>query len=1013
MDIETIGTDIMKEMINIDLVNAHRARGMDPEHPVLRGTSQNPDVYFQGRETVNPYYAQFPSIMQEQMDRFAELTGRKYSIYEYHGDEEAESVIVIMASGAKTVMETVDALNAAGEKRGVMIVRLFNPFDAERFVEAMPKSVKNIAVLDRTKEPGSAGEPLYLNIVNAYAENLAAGHVTSMPKIIGGRYGLSSKEFTPKMVKAVFDESAKEKPKNHFTVGIIDDVMQTSLELDEHFELEHEGAVEALFYGLGSDGTVGANKNSIKIIGEKPNHHVQGYFVYDSKKSGGMTISHLRFGQSPIRSPYLIESADFIGVHQFVFMLKYDILKNAKKGAKILINAPYEPQEVWDRLPRIAQEHIVNKGLELYTINAYEIAKACGLGRRINTIMQTCFFAISRVIDPAEAIEKIKRSIEKTYGKKGEIIVRMNFCGVDKALENLHKVETPDHPTSGCDLLPVYKLDHHDPFLEEVTAKLEAMEGDSVPVSKIPADGTWPLGTTQYEKRAISLEAPIWDPNVCIQCNKCVEVCPHAVIRAKVVDESYLQNAPSAFETVPVKGKGFEKSGRFTIQVSVEDCTGCALCVEMCPAKNKSDLSKKAINMAPIEPIEKEAVENWNFFLKLPDYDRTKLNLEKVKEAQLLRPLFEFSGACPGCGETPYVKLLSQLFGDRAIIANATGCSSIYGGNLPTTPWTKNDEGRGPAWNNSLFEDNAEFGLGMRATVDKQTNYACDLLKELRQEVGAELADEILANEQRDEAALARQRALVEKLDERLDAIGSREAKLLKGVCKYLIRKSVWSVGGDGWAYDIGYGGLDHVLASGMNINILVLDTQVYSNTGGQTSKATPVGAVAKFSAAGKASDPKDLAMMALGYGNVYVARVAMGANDTQTLKAFVEAERYPGVSIIIAYSHCIAHGFDLKYGMDHQKMAVESGLWPIFRYDPSLIDEGKNPFSLDYKEPKLPVKEYMYSETRFKMMMKMDPERAKRYLEEAQRFAEKQWTRYSDLAKTGNLTMPKEKVCD
>ena len=1010
MNVETIDETAMKTMITTESVNAHKARALDPEHPVLRGTSQNPDVYFQGRESVNAYYDAFAGIVQEQMDIFADLTGRHYRLYEYHGCANPKKLIVIMASAAKTVKETVAALNLLGYETGVLIVRLYRPFDAGLLLGAVPKSVEAIAVMDRTKEPGSNGEPLFQDVMHAYAEAFLSGEHKTMPTIIGGRYGLSSKEFTPAMVKAVFDLLKTPKPKTRFTVGIHDDVTGLSLDFPP-FPLENGTVTQALFYGLGSDGTVGANKNSIKIIGDE-GQQVQGYFVYDSKKSGSMTTSHLRFSPEPILSTYLIDEADFVGVHQFVFILKYDILKQAKPGAKVLINAPYDADEVWMRLPRLAQEQIIEKGLKLYSINAYEVAKACGLGRRINTIMQTCFFHISGVIPSEKAVAKIKESIEKTYGKKGEMIVRMNFCGVDKAIENLHEIAVPEQVGSGADLLPVYKFDIADPFLENVTAKLEAFEGDSVPVSAIPADGSWPLGTARFEKREISLEAPVWDADVCIQCGKCMEVCPHAVIRGKVFDEALLENAPEGFTAVKTKAKTFDEHELFTIKVSVEDCTGCSLCVEMCPAKNKSDLSQKAINMAPIAPIHDAAAAQWNYFVDLPEVDRSRLDRTKVKEAQLLQPLFEFSGACPGCGETPYVKLASQLFGDRMIVANATGCSSIYGGNLPTTPWAKNKEGHGTAWSNSLFEDNAEFGLGMRASIDRQAQFARELLVRLKDGVGADLADALLNNPQKEEKEIAQQRENVKKLEEKLSGIGREEAHLLEGVSSYLIRKSVWAMGGDGWAYDIGYGGLDHVLASGRDINILVLDTQVYSNTGGQTSKATPVGAVAKFSAGGKPSDAKDLAMHALSYGNVYVARVAMGANDTQTLKAFVEAEAYEGVSIIIAYSHCIAHGYDLRDGMKQQKLAVESGLWPLMRYNPEKIGSDENPFSLDYKEPTLPVKAYMYNEARFKMVLKMNAERAESFLEEATRKARHDWIRYSDLAASGNLTLTKEEVC-
>jgi len=1009
MDVDVMGEDIMKKMITPEMLNVHKARSLDPEHPVIRGTSQNPDVYFQGRETSNSYYDLFGNILQTQMDIFAELTGRQYHLYEYYGVQNPKELIVIMASAAKTVKETIDALGEAYEV-GVMVVRMFRPFDIKALLKAIPKSVSSVAVLDRTKEPGSNGEPLYLDVVNAYVEGLSEGFIEKMPKIIGGRYGLSSKEFTPAMVKSIYDELKKAKSKNHFTVGITDDVTMTSLDVAPYV-VNDSSVHQALFYGLGSDGTVGANKNTIKIIGEDEGGHVQGYFVYDSKKSGSMTTSHLRFSTKPITSTYLIEKADFIGVHQFVFMLKYDLLKQANEGANVLLNSPYPLDEIWQRLPKIAQEHIINKKLNLYAINAYDVAKECGLGHRINTIMQTCFFEISKVIDIETAITKIKASIEKTYGKKGEMIVRMNYCGVDKAIANLEKIDVGEAVASGPDLIPVMKLDNSDAFLEQVTTKLEAFEGDSLPVSLIPDDGTWPLGTTKYEKRNVALEAPIWDPDVCIQCGKCMEVCPHAVIRAKVVDEEILADAPAAFTFVASKNKHFEGNAQFSIKVSVEDCTGCHLCVEMCPAKDKSDLSRKAINMAPIEPTRDEAVANWDYFVKLPEFDRTKLDLTKVKEAQLLQPLFEFSGACPGCGETPYVKLLSQLFGDRMMVANATGCSSIYGGNLPTTPWASNSNGNGTAWANSLFEDNAEFGLGMRASVDRQSAFARELIVKLKDDLGSELVNSLLENEQRDEASLIEQRKNVALLNKKLETLQGDNATLLKGVSKYLIRKSVWSIGGDGWAYDIGYGGLDHVLASGRNINILVLDTQVYSNTGGQKSKATPIGAVAKFAASGKESDAKDLALHALSYSNVYVARVAMGANDTQTLKAFVEAEAYNGVSLIIAYSHCVAHGYDLRYGMHQQKLAVESGLWPLMRYNPDKVDSEENPFSLDYKAPKVPVKDYMYNETRFKMVLKMNQERAGEFLSDATKKAQHNWIRYSDLKESGNLTLKKDEV--
>ncbi len=1011
MGVETIGDEIIRKMIDIKLLNEHKARALDPEKPVIRGTSQNPDFYFQGRESVNRYYDAFPAILQENMDKFAKLTGREYHLFEYDGSKNPDRVIVIMGSASKTAKESVKELVKMHENVGVVTVRLFQPFDKETFLKIIPQSVQKIAVLDRTKEVGSSGEPLYLDVVEAFSQSVIHKKREMLPVIIGGRYGLSSKEFTPAMVKAVFDELKNDEPKNPFTVGIIDDVTHLSLFSDKDFILKNDKTTQALFYGLGSDGTVGANKNSIKIIGEDKGLFVQGYFVYDSKKAGSMTISHLRFGKELIESTYLIEKADFIGVHQFVFLKKYDILKHAVKGATVLINSPYEIDETWDKLPRIVQEQIINKNLKLYAINAYEVAKSCGLHRHINTVMQTAFFALTDIIETKEAIQKIKESIQKSYGLKGEIVARLNYCAVDHTLTELQEIKVPQSVSSDIEMIEALKLKAEDQFLEEVTARLVAKKGDEIPVSLVPADGTWPLGTTQYEKRNISLQAPLWDSTICIQCNRCTEVCPHAVIRSKVFNPSLLESAPEEFQHIKAKGKKFTGND-FTIQVSVEDCTGCTLCVEECPAINKENPDKKAINMQDIEPRIKESVQNWDFFMKIPEYDRSKLDVSKTKEAQLLRPLFEFSGACAGCGETPYLKLLSQLFGDRLMIANATGCSSIYGGNLPTTPWATDENGRGPAWSNSLFEDNAEFGLGFRTTVDKQNIFAKELLLKLKFEIGEELVEKTLNTEQKSEEGIKTQRENVEKIKEKLSTIKGDDARLLEGVLSYLIVKSIWAVGGDGWAYDIGYGGLDHVLASGANINILVLDTGVYSNTGGQTSKATPLGAVAKFSAEGKNKVQKDLALHALDYDDVYVARVALGANDKQTLNAFLEAQSYDGPSLIIAYSHCIAHGYDLKFGMKHQDMAVKSGLWPLFRYNPALKEEGKNPFSLDYKEPKLPVEEYMYSENRFKMVEKINPELAETFIKKADEFAKREWTRYQDLENSGNLTFKKDKIC-
>ncbi len=996
--IELIDEAMMKVMIDEKLVTQHRERGLSPDHPFIRGTSQNPDVYFQGRETVNQYYLDLPDILQEEMDKFAKLSGRQYHLFDYVGPADAEKIVVLMGSGAETADETVEYLADKGDKVGVVKVRLFQPFSAKHFLNALPQTTKAIAVLDRTKEPGSTGEPLYLNVVATLSELHEEGMLSfALPHIIGGRYGLSSKEFTPGMLKAVFNELEKTKPKNHFTVGIYDDVTNTSLVWDEEFNIEKDEDFRGVFVGLGSDGTVGANKNSIKIIGNETEHYAQGYFVYDSNKSGSMTISHLRFGKEPIRSSYLISNANFVACHQSVFLEKFDILKYAQKGATFLLNSPFSKDIVWHKLPRKVQEAIIVKALKFYVIDAYSVAKKIGMGRRINTVMQTCFFAISGVLEQEEAIAKIKGSIDKSYGNKGKNIVAMNYAAVDNALANLHEVAVRATVESTLELTPPVKGDF-DAFVAKVTAKLVAGEGDRVKVSEMPADGTWPSGTTQYQKRNTAIEVPVWDPDVCIQCNKCVIVCPHAAIRSKVVDEALLQKAPDSFHFTKVKGKNFEESEQFTIQVAVEDCTGCSLCVEVCPAKNKSQTNLKAINMSPQVPLRESGAENWSYFMDLPNYDRSKIDHSKVKESQLLEPLFEFSGACPGCGETPYIKLASQLFGDRMIVANATGCSSIYGGNLPTTPWKKNSEERGPAWSNSLFEDNAEFGLGFRLAIDQHSANARKQLQALSSEAGSSLSEAILEAKQHDEADIYEQRERVASLKTVLEKIGSTKAKKLLSIADYLVKKSVWMIGGDGWAYDIGYGGLDHVLASGKNVNILVLDTQVYSNTGGQQSKATFTGAVAKFAAGGKPQLPKDLAMMAIAYEDVYVARVAMGANDGQTVKAFLEAERYDGPSIIIAYSHCVAHGYDLKHGMDHQKLAVDAGLWPLFRYNPDLASEGKNPMHLDYKAPSIDVKNFMYQETRFKMVEKMNAGAAKGFLDTARIHAKAMFERYKNL---------------
>ncbi len=1000
--IEKLSDADVRAMIDDELVRAHRARALSPDNPFIRGTAQNPDTYFQSRETVNPYYLATPGIVQATMDKFARLTGRQYHLFDYVGAPDATRVLVIMGSGAEAAEETIEYLVARGEKVGLIKVRLFRPFSTAHLMAALPATVKQIAVLDRTKEPGGAGEPLYQDIVTALAEGLAAGEApyATMPQVVGGRYGLSSKEFTPAMVKAVLDNLDAAQPKNHFTVGINDDVTYTSLDYDPNFSVEPDDVVRAVFWGLGSDGTVGANKNSIKIIGEETPNYAQGYFVYDSKKSGARTISHLRFGPRPIRSTYLIDRANFIGIHQFGFINTFRILDDALPGATVLINAPYPADEVWDQLPRPVQEQIIEKKLKLYTIDAYAVARELGLGIRINTIMQTCFFAISGVLPRAEAIEQIKQAIRKTYGKRGEIVVRQNFAAVDAALDNLYEVVVPSAATSEQEFAPVVPPEAPE-FVQLVTAKMMAGEGDDLPVSMLPVDGTYPSATTRWEKRNIALEVPVWDPDICIQCGKCVLVCPHAVIRSKVVDESELADAPEGFLISDARWR--ELAGKkYTLQVAVEDCTGCTLCVEVCPVKDKRAVGRKAINMAPQLPLREQGRKHWDFFKQLPEQPHVDtLRYNNVKNVQLLEPLFEFSGACAGCGETPYLKLLSQLFGDRAMIANATGCSSIYGGNLPTTPWAKNAAGRGPAWSNSLFEDNAEFGMGMRMTLDKQAEYAAELVERMRGQIGDELADALLNADQGDAAGIEAQRARVEELKAKLDGDNSPVARDLLSLADKLVRKSVWIVGGDGWAYDIGYGGLDHVLASGRDVNILVLDTEVYSNTGGQASKATPLAAVAKFAAGGKPTGKKDLGMMAVSYGNVYVAQIAMGANDGHTVRAFLEAESYPGPSLIIAYSQCVAHGIDMAKGMDQQKLATESGHWPLYRYDPRLKDEGKNPFQLDSKAPKIPLKDYVYNENRYRMLVQSDPEAADELIKEAQAFVNERWRKYEAMAKS------------
>ncbi|HWI60747.1 MAG TPA: pyruvate:ferredoxin (flavodoxin) oxidoreductase, partial [Symbiobacteriaceae bacterium] len=963
LKIEMFEDDDIRAMIDADLVAAHRQRGLTPDRPVMRGTAQNPDVYFQGRETVNPFYKATPGIVQKYMDKLAGIVGRQYHLFDYYGAPDAERVVIAMGSGIGAIEETIDALLAKGEKVGLVKVRLYRPWSPEHLLAAIPATAKTIAVLDRTKEPGASAEPLYLDVVTAITEAVMTGKLAALPKVIGGRYGLGSKEFTPAMVKGVFDEMTKAQPINNFVVGINDDVNHNSIAYDPNYSTEPSDVVRAMFWGLGADGTVGANKNSIKIIGEETDFYAQGYYVYDSKKSGSLTVSHLRFGPRPIKATYLISKANFVACHQFVFMEKFPVLDTADQGATFLLNAPYSADEVWDKLPKAVQQTIIDKKIKFYVIDAATVAKATGMFPRINTIMQTCFFAISNVLPREEAIAKIKESIQKTYSKRGEAVVQKNFAAVDETLANLFEVKVPAQATSTIELPPVVSAKAPE-FVQNVTAVMMANKGNDLPVSAMPVDGTFPTATTQWEKRNIALDVPVWETDLCIQCGKCVLACPHAVIRAKIATKEEVAGAPEGFKSMQAKWKEYADQ-EFILGFAVEDCTGCALCVEVCPAKDKSNASRKAINMAPQLPIREEGRKNWDFFLSLPNLDRSAMNWNNVKNSQLLEPLFEFSGACSGCGETPYVKVISQLFGDRMVVANATGCSSIYGGNLPTTPWSQNKDGRGPAWSNSLFEDNAEFGLGMRLSFDKQNQYALELVDSLRAEIGEALADAIISADQTNEAGIAAQRARVEELKAKLAGLSTVKAKDLLGVADMLTKKSVWIMGGDGWAYDIGYGGLDHVIASGANVNILVMDTEVYSNTGGQASKATPRGAVAKFAAGGKPQGKKNLGLIAMSYGNVYVAQIAMGANDAQTIKAIMAAEAYDGPSIIIAYSHCIAHGIDMAKGFEQQKLAVSSGHWPLYRFDPRLQAEGKNPLQLEYKGPQIPLKDYVYNETR------------------------------------------------
>jgi pyruvate-ferredoxin/flavodoxin oxidoreductase len=1010
----------MRAVVNLDRIFEHRQRALSPDHPVLRGTAQNPDVFFQAREAANPFYAACPEKVQAVMDKFSKAVGRVYHLYDYVGAPDAERVIVMMGSGAEAAHETVDHLNRNGEKVGLLKVRLFRPFSLNHFLAALPPTVRKIAVLDRTKESGSAGEPLYLDVVNAIHEGISNGHVdpdllvrggeqssptssgaelrrAGLPYIVGGRYGLSSKEFTPAMVKTVYDNLKSDQPKNHFTVGINDDVSHTSLDYDAEFSIEPDSVVRAMFYGLGADGTVGANKNSIKIIGENTPNYAQGYFVYDSKKSGAMTVSHLRFGPNPIRSSYLVSKANFIACHQWIFMERYDMLEALVPGGVFLLNSPFSKEELWDHLPAKVQEQLIAKKAKFYVIDAYKVARETGMGSRMNTIMQVCFFAISKVLPRDEAIEAIREAIRHTYGKKGEEVVRKNMRAVDETLSHLYEVSLPERPTSRA-AMPAPFSEKAPKYERDVLGTIYAGHGDLLPVSAFSVDGTFPTGTAKWEKRNIALEIPVWDTKTCIQCGKCAMVCPHAVMRIKVYDKKYLDGAPPTFKSTEVRDREWQGM-KYTIQVAPEDCTGCGICVDVCPAKNKSETRLKAIYMQSQPTLRAPERENWEFFLNIPDMDRSKIKVNAIRQQQVQQPLFEFSGACAGCGETPYLKLVSQLFGERAVIANATGCSSIYGGNLPTTPWTKNAQGRGPAWCNSLFEDNAEFGLGFRVSIDKQTEFARELLKRVAKHIGEEFANSILNATQNDEAEITSQRERVSFLKERLAHLNVPEAAQLLAVADMLVKKSVWIIGGDGWAYDIGYGGLDHVLASGRNVNILVLDTEVYSNTGGQASKSTPRGAVAKFAAGGKAAPKKDLGLMAMSYGNVYVASVAMGAKDEHTLKAFLEAEAYNGPSLIVAYSHCIAHGIDMTTAMSDQKVAVESGQWLLYRYNPERRRAGENPLILDSRTPTRKVQDFLLQQTRFKMLTKSKPEDAKRLWSQAQRDAEVRFQLYEYFA--------------
>ena len=1014
--ISVLSKEDLRALIDDALIAEHRNRAMTPDRPVLRGTAQNPDAFFQARETVNPFYAVCADITQKVMDEFAAQVGRRYNLFDYVGAPDAERVVVLMGSGCEAAQEAVEYLTKKGEKIGLVKVRLYRPFDGKRFVEALPPTMKSLAVLDRTKEPGASGEPLYQDVLAALFEAQANGwgKLKGLPKVVHGRYGLSSKEFTPSMVKAVYDNMSQPTPKNNFVVGITDDVTNSSLPWDPEFSTEPDNVIRAMFFGLGADGTVGANKNTIKIIGEETPNYAQGYFVYDSKKSGSMTVSHLRFGPQEIRSTYLITKANFVACHQPTFLERYDMVKNLVPGGTFLLNTPYSKEQIWAQLPTPAQKTLIEKKAKFFVIDATQVARDSGMGGRINTIMQVCFFALSGVLPKDEAIDAIKQSIKKTYGKKGDEIVQMNLKAVDNTLAHLHEVPLTSKVNGTGDFLPPVTT-NAPKYVREVLGKLAAGLGDELPVSAFACDGTFPTATAQYEKRNLALDIPVWDEVVCIQCMKCVAICPHATIRAKVYDAKELANAPQGFKATDARAPEW-KGMKWTLQVAAEDCTGCGICVEVCPAKNKTEVKLKAINMRPQAPLRLQERANWDFFLELPEYDRRKVKLGALRQQQVLRPLFEFSGACSGCGETPYIKMLTQLFGDRAVIANATGCTSIYGGNLPTTPYAQDANGRGPTWCNSLFEDNAEFGLGFRVSIDKQKEFAAELLEKLAPSVGQDLVEGILKANQADEAGIYEQRERVAALKQKLQKLDSPQAKLLVPLADQLVRKSVWILVGDGWAYDIGYGGLDHVLASGRDVNVLVLDTEVYSNTGGQCSKSTPRGAVAKFAAGGKPLGKKDLGLIAMTYGHIYVASVAMGYKDEQTLKAFLEAESYPGPSLIIAYSHCIAHGIalDAGIGAKQQKLAVESGQWLLYRFDPRRAERGENPLQLDSGAAKTKVNDYLMSENRFKMLTKSKPDDARKFFAQAQGDAERRWAYYQFLAgrdpKAGAIPTPAAK---